>query len=161
MSQLLIKTSVPGAVDLPDSNLAAHQIATDNSLVKINQNAKLAPIRSETIFMGFYKHGDTIPVPVSPADGYQYSRSELQFDCRLYSTRAPNIGFVSGQASAPVQSNSQPANLYWTRMSIDDSTGIVNIDVSYYKQGGQETISHDGIVKVLAYCQRSHQNVPS
>lgn len=153
MTQMVI-TSISGFVDLPDANIAASTIVTDDSLVKINQNAKFAAVRPEFIFMGYYVNGDTISLPSSPVDQYAYSYDEILFDFTMYSTRGPGTGFVSGQATAPVQAILQPANLYWTRATIDSSTGKVAIDVSYFAQGGAETITHDGIVKVTAICQR-------
>jgi hypothetical protein len=160
MSQMTIRSS-PGFVDLPDANIAAASVVTDDSLVKILQNAKLGCVRLEVIFMGYYKHGDTIPQPVSPVDQYTYARTEVIYDFTLYSTRAPAVGFVSGQATAPVIAILQPGNLYWKRAVINDATGVVSIDVSYYKQGGSETITHDGIVKVYAMGQRASVNTQS
>jgi len=160
VSQLRI-SSVPGFADLADANIAANQVLTDDSMVKISQNAKFSAIRLERIFMGFYKHGDTVGTPISPVDGYPYAQAEVLYDFVLYSTRAPGAGFVSGQATPPAVSPTQPANLYWYTADINDATGIVTLGVSYYKQGGAETITTDGIVKVYALCQRSSVNVAS
>jgi hypothetical protein len=160
MTQMLFQ-SIPGAVDLPGANIAAHQLVTDDTMVKIAQNAKFGCVRPEFIFMGFYKNGDTIPAPISPVDQYGYQYSELIFDTELYTTRGPNNDFVSGQASNPSQAISQPANLYWHRYDVDDTTGKVSIDVSYFKPGGSETLTHDGIVRVIAICQRQSVNVAS
>lgn len=153
--------AIPGVVDLPGANIAAHQVLTDDTLVKIVQNAKWACVRPEFIFMGFYKHGDTIPLPISPVDGYQYSQSEITYDFELYTTRGPNTDFVSGQATEPSQSITQPANLYWTYFDVDDSTGQVYSQVSYYTPGGSESITNDGIIRVTAACQRLSVNVAS
>ncbi len=160
MPQLILK-SIPGLIDLPNSQLAAGSPVTDDKIVKINENVKGAVVRKETIFMGYYKDGDTVPTPVSPVDGYIYSRSELQYDYTLYTTRAPDANFVSGQAEAPGQASSQIANLYWQYHDIDDSTGKVSSLTSYYKPNGAETITHDGILKVSCFCQRASLNVPS
>lgn len=157
----MLLTGIPGFIDLPNANLAAHQIATDDSLVKLNQNAKFGAVRTEILFMGFYKHGDTVPTPVSPVDNYQYSRSEILYEASFYSTRAPGANFSSGQATAPPIAPSQPANLYWKQANINDATGLIDITVSYYKPGGSETISHDGMVKIFAFAQRQSVNTPS
>lgn len=158
MSQLTI-ASVPGFNDLTDP--VADDVVTDDTLVKISQNAKFAAVRMETIYMGFYKNGDTIGTPVSPVDGYAYSRAEMLFDFSLYSTRAPGAGFVSGQATVPDISPTQADSLYWFTFDIDDTTGAVSITTSYFRNGGSETVTHDGIVKVSAVCQRSSVNTAS
>jgi len=160
MSQLIM-TSLPGFVDIDHGLLDAHEIITDDKIVKIAQNAKFAAIRLEVIFMGFYQNGDTVPTPVSPVDGYKYGRDEVLYDICFYATRAPGVGFVSGQAEAPAIAPNQPANLYWQRVDVDDSTGVVSIDISYYRQGGAETITHDGMLKIYAICQRVSVNTPS
>jgi hypothetical protein len=144
-------------------NITALQnaVVTDDVAVKILQNAKFGCVRFETIFMGYFKHGDTVPQPVSPVDQYTYARNEVVYDFALYSTRQPAQGFVSGQATAPAISSVSTPNLYWTRAGINDATGIVSIDVSYYQPKGTETITHDGIVKVVALCQRASINTQS
>lgn len=152
----------PGFIDLPDANIAAHQIVTDDSIVKISENAKFAAVRSEMIEMGFYKNGDTVPVPRSPVDGYIYSQSEIVYFWNQYSTRAPGPNFVSGQADAPAIAPGQPANLYWLKGDIDDTTGQIALTASYFAQGAvPETITTDGVVEVFAVCQRASVNVQS
>jgi hypothetical protein len=160
MAQMTL-SSQPDFFDLADSAFAVDQPVTDDLLVKLNHNAKFGAVRCEYIYMGYYKHGDTVPAPVSPVDGYAYSRGELLFDFRLVSTRAAGSGFVSGQATPPPIASSQPANLYYFVSDVDDATGNVSITVSYYKQGGSETVTNDGIVKVFAVCQRQSLNTAS
>lgn len=160
MSQLLLN-AVPGFADLDEATIAAEEVLTDDALVKICQNAKFAAVRPERIYMGFYKNGDTVGLPVSPVDGYTYTQDEILYDWFLYSTRAPAAGFIAGQADPPAISAGQPANLYWLKVDIDDTTGLVDLWVSYYKQGEAETITHDGIVKVYANGQRQSLNIAS
>ena len=62
MAQLTWATQ-PGAVDLPDSNLATDQPLTDYSLTKISNNAKFAAVRPET----FYGCGKVRQTPDGPA----------------------------------------------------------------------------------------------
>lgn len=154
-------TSIAGLTDIVSSQvLAATDIVTDDSLLKIAQNAQAAIVRIETIPMGFYKHGDTVGIPVSPVDNYPYAREEIQYLFTWYSTRAPAAGFVSGQGIRPVIAAGQPANFYWKTVDINDATGEVSLQVSYFS-GTNETIGHDGIIKVLAVCQRASVNNPS
>ncbi len=162
MSQMTF-ISTAGITDIVDSQvLAATDVVTDDSLCKIAQNAQAAIVRIETIPMGFYKHGDTVGTPVSPVDGYPYSRNEIQYLFTWFSTRAPAQGFVSGQGTRPVIAVGQPTSFYWKTADIDDSTGNVSLQVSYFAQGvAAETISHDGIIKAVCVCQRASVNSQS
>lgn len=151
-----------GFVDVPDAVLNPGQIATDDALVKIAENAKFASARPEYFFLGYFKHGDTVPEPFSLIDNYNYDYSELLFHHTLYSSRAPGVGFTSGQTTAPAIAGGQPTNLYWYTADIDNATGLVALQVSYFKQGKvAETITHDGILKVYAHAQRQSVNTPS
>lgn len=154
--------SQPGFFDIGSAVQAAHQYVADELLLKINHISKLGALRPEFIFMGFYKDGDTVTPPQSPADAYTYDPSEVQYIAELASTRAPGAGFVSGQSNVPAISGSQPANLYYFFFDVPDvfsaatpsDVGKVKTLVSYYKPGGQETVTNDGMVKVYALCQR-------
>lgn len=155
-----------GFSDLSDSTLAAGKILTDDTLVKISENAKLAAVRAEMIFMGYYAHGATIPTPQSPVDGYVYSRSEILFEWVPYATRGADAHFVNGQDAAPGIGAGlkvgQPADIYWMQFDIDDSTGKVATLVSYFAQGAvPETLTNDGVLKVFAICQRASVSVPN
>ncbi len=160
MAQLTF-ASIPGFVDLPDSAIAADQALTDDSIQKISHNAKFGAVRYEMIYMGFFKHAATVGTPVSPVDGYVYAQAEVLYSWARYATRAPGAGFVNGQKTPPTQASSQPANLYWELDDINDATGVVSLQTSYFVQGGAETQTNDGIIKVWANCQRSSVNVAS
>lgn len=238
--------SIPGYVDIATTQLGVGSVVTDDVMVKLSQNAKMAEVRHEFIFMGYYKNGDTVPVSVSPVDGYQYGRDEVTFDFELYTTRGTTAQFTSGQAVPPDfgaqytdlstsgagshivktggtfpqtlggipiigqqlfissgtnfvagnytitawSSNTltlsvsptpsgagshglgflyspgglsllQPANLYWHAVDINDANGKVSIIVSYFNPGGAETITSDGVVRVIAVAQRQSVNVTS
>src|SRR5207253_708009 len=101
MSQLTFN-SIPGFFDISDSVLAGGQPLTDDTMLKISHNAKFAAVRTELLFMGFFQPGDAVPTPVSPVDGYAYSRAECLFLPILASSRSPAAGFVSGQKNFPV-----------------------------------------------------------
>jgi hypothetical protein len=154
--------SQPDFVDVPDASFAVDEPVTDDLLVKVNNNAKFGAVRCEYIYMGFYVNGDTVGTPVSPVDGYAYSREEILYLFTLCSTRSPGTGFVSGQASPPNSINgSQAANLLYFLCDIDDASGNVSIETHYYKQGGAETFDNQGFVKVYALCQRQSVNETS
>jgi hypothetical protein len=159
MSQLTF-ASIPGFFDLGDAAIAGGQALTDDAIAKISHNAKFGAVRCERIYMGFYKHGDTVGTPPSPVDGYAYTRAEIQYDFRVFSTRAPGLGFVSGQAARPPIASAQNSSFYFGNYDIDDSTGLVYCETHYFDQGVQpETTTNDGILKVYALCQRSSLNV--
>ncbi|HLI33441.1 MAG TPA: hypothetical protein VKW70_00230 [Terriglobia bacterium] len=157
MSQLTF-TAIPGFFDLADSAIAGNQPLTDDSLQKISHNAKFAAVRCEIIFMGFYTNGNTVPTPVSPVDGYAYSRAECLFIPVFVSTRQPAPGFVPGQASFPALANadSYQGSLVAApyELDINDATGVVACSVYGSANGAQ----NQGTVKVYAICQRSSVN---
>lgn len=150
---------INGPTDLANSAIAAGEPLTDSSIQAISANAKFAAVRTEFFYMGFWADGGTIPTPVSPVDGYAYSRAECNFFWSIYSNRAPGPGFVQGQASRPAQAGSQPAGLYNFPRSwdIDDSTGKVTMQTTYW-DGHTETVTNDGIMKVACIAVRLSVN---
>jgi hypothetical protein len=159
MAQLTWAT-VPGAVDLPDANLAADQPVTDYTLTKISNNAKFAAVRPET-FYGWYRSGESVVLPTSAVDGYHYTRAELEYEIAASSTRAPASGAATNGATTKpgiASGNSGAGNLYWTDFWVEEkneaSPGLVHCFVSYYVQGGAETITNDGFVKVRTIATR-------
>ena len=100
MSQLTF-ASIPGFFDLADTAIAAGQPLTDDSISKISHNAKFGVVRAEQLYMGFYTNGNVVPTPVSPVDGYAYSRNEVIYRPRLASSRQPDSSFVPGQFFFP------------------------------------------------------------
>jgi hypothetical protein len=136
----------------------------------ISYLAKFATVRTEIIPMGFWSGGQTIPVPASPVDGYQYQRGEVRYKGIIYTTLHPN-GFTQGTSTPPTVGSGLTKRLlkgplYWHKMSVDDTTGITACGVSYYIPNGAETIydgsapnnAQDGVLKVYAICQRMSVN---
>ena len=157
MSQLTW-SEINGFIDIPNSAIAGDEPLTDDSIQKISANAKAAALRPEIIFMGFFGHGDTIPTPTSPVDGYAYARAECSFIFNIYSNRSRAEPYTPGQQTPPPQASSQPQNgLYnfpggW---DINELTGVVNLRTTYYAGGGSEVVTTDGIIKVYCFAQRS------
>jgi hypothetical protein len=155
MAQLTWAT-IPGAVDLPDSNLAADQPVTDYSLQKISNNAKFAAVRSET-FYGWYKDGETVLIPTSPVDGYVYVRAELEYDIAAMSTQRP-VGATNGTQAKPARINGNSAAGtvfmfdFWVEEKNEANPGRVHCDISFYQS--IETLTHDGFVKVRTIATR-------
>ncbi len=161
MSQLTF-SAIPGFFDIADAAIVGGQPLTDDSIAKISHNAKFSAVRCEIIYMGFFANGNTVPTPVSPVDGYAYSRAELMYVWSIYSNRAPAAGFVPGQAAAPGQASSQTGALFNFpgTYDINDATGLVTLAMSYTTAlPPNEVRANDGIIKVYALCQRSSVNV--
>jgi hypothetical protein len=151
---------VPGFSDLADSSLAGNQPLTDDDMVKINQNAKFAAVRMESVYMGWYKNGDVIPTPISPVDGYTYTRTECNMFITGSHSSPPDGSFVSGQAARPTATAPSGAGeLVAVAHDIDDSTGTVFTYAYYYVPGGAATATNDGFVKVHCLAMRSSVNV--
>jgi hypothetical protein len=148
---------IPGAVDLPDANLAADEPVTDYSLQKVSNNAKFAAVRPET-FYGWYKNGEIVLIPVSPVDAYVYHREELEYEVAAWCTRLP-VGATNGAAVKPgrANGNSGQGSLFWCDFWIDEkneaSPGLVHCEVSYWS-GENETLTNDGFVKVRTIATR-------
>jgi hypothetical protein len=156
MAQLIWAT-VPGAVDLPDSNLAADQALTDYSLTKISNNAKFAAVRPET-FYGWYRNGETVQIPTSPVDGYVYTRAELEYEVAAWCSRSPN-GATNGALTKPARGdvNDAPGVLYlmdfWVEEKNEANPGLVHCYVSYWDSGTEHPTS-GGFVKVRTIATR-------
>lgn len=168
----------PSFLDVPDDVLAVSQplrvgnAANKFGLQDISHNAKYGAVRHEIIFQGFFSGSQTIGLPTSPVDGYTYKRGEIRYKAILYTTLAPNGTFANGQTTVPTLGNGQLAKrtgkgpMYWYKMDVEDTTGVTACGVSYYVEGGAESIydgsaplsSADGILKVYAICQRDSVN---
>ncbi len=157
MSQLTL-ASIPGFFDLADAALAAGQPLTDDTILKISHNAKFAAVRAEFFYMGFFASGNTVPTPVSPVDGYVYSRSECMFLGFLASSRQPGAGFTPGQAGFPALAPSDlgTGSLIAAPYALDinDATGVVTCQVYFSGNAAQ----NQGTVKVYCLAQRSSVN---
>ena len=150
-------SSIPGAVDLPDGNLAADQPLTDYDLVKISNNAKFGAVRPET-FYGWYRNGETVLLPTSPADGYQYSRGELEYEVAAWCSRSPS-GATNGAPTKPARANLNdgPGVLFlmdfWVEEKNEANSGLVHCEVNYWNNGN-EVQTYGGFVKVRTIATR-------
>lgn len=149
----------PGAVDLPDSSLATDQPLTDYSLTKISNNAKFAAVRPETFF-GWYKNGETIRLPLSPVDGYQYARSELEYEVAAWDSRAPASGqSANGTLVKPLRAsvNGAAGVLFDAFFNVEEKNdanpGLVHCFVSFW-DNGIERQTNSGMIKVRTIATR-------
>src|SRR2546430_6347426 len=145
MSQLTFN-SIPGFFDISDSVLAGGQPLTDDTMLKVSHSAKFAAVRTELLFMGFFQPGDAVPTPLSPVDGYAYSRAECLFLPILASSRSPAAGFVSGQRNFPVLASNDAGQGSLIVMpyqpGVNDPTGALTCQ-TYWSTTSAETQGAD------------------
>jgi len=151
----LTLTSQPGFSEVPSSALDAGLPLTAANLKAINSNANFAAVRNEQTW-GFYKHGETVILPVSPADGYEYVREELRYEItEIYWTGAPPGTDLLGTQSLPSRgATSGPGHLLQMGFHVDQATGLVTCDVHYHQEGGAQTNTQDGILVITTLAQR-------
>ena len=148
----LILTSQPGFTELPDSTFDAGNPLTSAAMKSLNADAKFGAVRNEQ-FWGYYGNDETITLPVSPVDGYEYARNELIYEFNWYWTGS-SPGNLNGTHVAPQRgSTSGQGTLLQMGADINQSTGLVSTKVSYYKTSQMDTT--DGILKVTVHAQRS------
>lgn len=144
MSTLTLET-VPGFANLPDAAFEAEKPASGVNLIKVSENAAFGLVRTE-FFVGIYKHGDQVPLPVSERDGYAYSREELIYSWGLYSTFNPSSGWITG-----------PDSLWYAAWLVNQADGKV-YSVEWYRRSSNAnpngTQSNDGQLMVFTIGQR-------
>lgn len=142
----------PGFTEIVDSTFNAGNPVTDVTAKALNANAAFAAVRTEE-FWGFYKHGETVQLPVSPADGYEYERAELRYVWSVYWTGAAPGSALNGTQSVPSRgATGGQGTLLQMGFYVDQATGAVSCDVAYYKTAQSDT--HDGILVVTTIAKR-------
>jgi hypothetical protein len=143
--------SIPGFTEIADTVFAAGATASDVSLKALNAAAKFGVIRNEQ-FWGYYKNGETVALPTSPADGYVYARNELVYTWSIYWTGAAT-GACAGTQVAPARGATSGAGLLLQQgYLVDQATGAVTCNASYFKTA--QTDTNDGILLVMIHAQR-------
>jgi hypothetical protein len=113
-----------------------------------------SPVAVSERFWGYYKHGERVMLPVSPADGYRYARAELSYAWSLYSSAPPPAGGLNGTHAAPVPgANTGSGTLLGIQEDVNQTTGLVACISSYYS--GVQTNTNDGVLMVSTYAQRA------
>lgn len=150
MSSLTLP-SAPGFTVLPAANFDAGTTASDTDMKALNADAQFAAVRNEQ-FWGYVRNGETIALPVSPADGYVYSRSELLYTWSWYSTGgAPADLAMTHTSPAPGGSTGDGTILQMTA-NVDQTSGVVSCGVAYFKTS--QTNTTNGILMVIIHAQR-------
>ena len=117
----------------------------------LNAAAKFGVVRNEQ-FWGYYRNGETVGLPTSPADGYVYARNELVYTWSIYWTGAAT-GACNGTQVAPARgATSGSGTMLQVGALVDQATGVVTTNVSYYKTA--QTDTNDGILLVTVHAQR-------
>jgi hypothetical protein len=150
---MVIATPLTAYTDLPDAGFVSDVPLNQGLLRQLNDNAKFAAINGECIFMGEFSDTQTVPRPVSPADGYTYTYAETLF---TFSWRWTVNG--SGFAQ-PDFSLGQLDRIAATVSSV----GVVSTTVFYKGSGLPAQATGHGRISVFAWCSRSDliSSIPS
>lgn len=141
----------PVFVELPDDTFDAGNQITDVVAKELNEDIKFAAVRYET-FWGCYRNGETVVLPVSPADGYVYSRAELLYSHSFYWTGAATGALNGTQTRPPRGATSGAGNMLQFGADVSQLSGVVSTYVSYY--ASSETDTNDGILLVITHALR-------
>jgi hypothetical protein len=140
----------PGFTAIPASTFDAPNPITSTTAKALNSDAQFAAVRTEE-FVADYLDGETVALPVSPADAYVYSRDELRY---IWGLRY-NGSATRGQGGAIILgANGGAGYRLFESYYVDETNGLVHCDVTYYKEGGASTPTHDGVLSVLTIAKR-------
>ena len=139
----------PGYSDLSDAVLVANSPTLGIDLGKISENAKFAMVRTE-VFSGIYSNGQTVALPISPIDGYVYSRSELIYFWTICNSTSPSTHWISAADS-----------LFYCEWNVDQTTGDVASYEVYRRSGNHANVTgtNDGMLQVWTVAQRQLTNL--
>jgi hypothetical protein len=145
----LALTAIPGFSDLSDLALEADDPALGIHVAMISNNAAFGLVRLE-FFQERHKDGDTVELPVSLVDGYNYSRDELIYAWTIGQSGGFDNGWLSG-----------PDCLWYCNWKVEQSTGEVTSNEWYRRSGHNDdaTKSDDGTVRVTIIAQRQKDHL--
>lgn len=109
----------PGGIDIPNSMFNAGAGATGFVLSALKDNCAFGSVVPE-IFYGLYTNGQTVPLPQSPVDGYEYLQEELIYMWEAVIT----VDQANGTPSAA-------GGLLWAQWFVEQNTGIVHTTEAY------------------------------
>lgn len=142
----------PGFTELPDADFDAGSTASDTNMKALNAGAKFGVVRNEQ-FWGFYRSGEQVVLPVSPADGYQYSRSELVYTWSVFATQPATAALDGTQSTPTAGANSGAGTILLAQYQVNQSSGDVTC-VTWYFNGSTTATTADGILMVMCHAQR-------
>jgi hypothetical protein len=137
-------TTQPGFADLPNTALAPENVSLGVHVARIASNAGFGISRLE-VFIGNYANGETVPLPVSLIDGYQYSLDELTFIWGIQTSVDTTSHWITG-----------PDSLFYCAWLVDQATGTVSCQEWYRRSGDNDDTqsSNDGRLAVYTVAQR-------
>jgi hypothetical protein len=147
----LTLSSIPGFTELPDSDFNAGATASDTNMKALNADAKFATVRNEQ-FYGYYRVGETVQLPVSPADGYAYARSECLYSWSVYWTGSATTTLNGTQVNPAKGATSGGGTMLQCGWTVDPNTGAITGGTSYFN--GTQNDTQDGILFVITHAQR-------
>ena len=119
----------------------------------LNAAAKFGVVRNEQFF-GYYQNGESVVLPVSPADSYAYNRSELLYTWARYWS-GPAGSACGGTMTGPTRGHTSAAGtLLQFGDDVNQATGLVSCTTSYWS-GSTENDTTDGVLLVVTHAQRS------
>jgi len=142
----------PGFTEIASDTFDDGNAATDVTMKQLNANAAFAAVRCEQ-FWGYYRNGETVSLPVSAADAYQYQRSELIYTHSWYWMGSATGPCNGTQTPPPRGAGSGSGTLLGAAADVNQLTGVVSTVVSYFG-GGQQQNTGDGILLVVTLAQR-------
>src|SRR5207253_7971385 len=128
---------------------AQDQPLSQSMCQNLNTSAKFSVVNCEVIYCGEFYNGQTVPKPVSPADGYVYEYGECHFQ---HSWRWTTLGSAT-TATQPDKSLGQLGPFF---ADIDGATGAVAVSVDMIEDGGNTLVNETtfGRIAVFALCTR-------
>lgn len=151
------RTNLIMAASAAYAGISGGTVATDKPFTQLlaqslNDDAKFSVVNSEVIYLGEFYNGQTVPQPVSPADGYVYGYSECQF---MFSWRWT----ATGNSTVLVQPATTVGQLAMIQAAVN-SSGVVSIHIWYVDNVGglydaNGSGQTEGRIAVFAFCQRS------
>jgi hypothetical protein len=143
-------TQIPGFSDLPDSLFHHDNPALSMLITRLSANAEFGMVHLE-VFDGIYINGDTVPLPISPIDGYVYGRSECLYAWNNDVSTDPNTGWIT----------SGSGSLFFCVWDVDQTTGKV-YSLEWYRNGGSgasRSQTNDGHIHVYTIAQRQRPSI--
>jgi hypothetical protein len=145
----------PGFTELPDTGLETNDSLPAAVLQGISEDAAFAAVRTEE-FWGYYANGETVKLPMSPVDGYRYSRAECCYTWSIYWTGSATAPLEGTQVAPSRGPTSSGGHLLKIGGFIDQATGLVSCDEAYEKEAMVPVpeANHDGILLVITHAKR-------
>ncbi len=142
---ILSMTAAPAWLDQADTEFDLDSVWKESRAQGMSRNAKRSVVQAEVFDLGEFTNGQTVPLPVSPLDGYTYAYTEISF---MFSWRW-------SPAASGSTTPSDGKTISRLKASVNATTGVVSTEVTYRLGASTDQVTTDGKIHVLAYCFRS------